>query len=291
MKHHLLTAFLLTFLALPAFAQLTCDYIDPVCQKARELMSQGQYDQALRGLEKAKSDPGIRNCSDVYKIDELIKQIQKKQSSTSDTSSTSSQASLSCPDSNHPHLIDLGLPSGTKWACCNVGASRPEDYGNYYAWGETTTKSTYDWSNYKWGRGGKSDKVMKYCTQKSDGKVDNKTMLEPDDDAASANWGSSWRMPTQTQFLELLDKCTLVWTSINGVSGRKFIGPNGASIFLPAAAGDRWDNSGVGGRYWSSTLYKELPSSALGLYIDSDDANTVSSSREWRRVVRPVSSN
>ncbi len=292
MNHYLITTFLLAFLALPSFAQLTCDYIDPVCQKARELMNQRKYDQALRGLEKAKSDPGIRNCSDAYKIDNLIAQIQKKQASIPDASSISSHTSLSCPDSNHPHLIDLGLPSGTKWACCNVGASRPEDYGGYYSWGETTTKSTYDWSNYKWCRGA-FDKLTKYCTQSSYGTVDNKTVLEPSDDAAHANWGNSWCMPTYAQCKELLDKCTHVWTTVNGVSGRKFTGPNGASIFLPAAGsrlGTDSDYRGSNGYYWSSTLGESCPYSAYVLYFLSGTANVSSLDRSYGRSVRPVRS-
>lgn len=278
MKHNLLTALLLTLLSLPSFAQLNCDYIDPVCQKARELMNQGQYDQALRGLEKAKSDPGIRNCSDAYKIDNLISQIQKK------------RASNLCPDTNHPHLIDLGLPSGTKWACCNVGASLPEDYGNYYAWGETTTKSTYDWSNYKWCRGAK-DKLTKYCTKSSYGTVDNKTVLEPSDDAASAIWGESWRMPTLTQFYELIEKCTLAWITVKGTSGMKFTSSNGASIFLPAAGYHWGDNSGERGSlgcYRSSILHDVYPDQVSCVNFNSGKANGSICFREIGLPVRPV---
>lgn len=281
MNHYLITTFLLAFLALPSFAQLTCDYIDPVCQKARDLIEQGQYDQAIRGLEKAKSDPGIRNCSDAFKIDNLISQIQKM------------RASNLCPDSNHPHLIDLGLPSGTKWACCNVGASRPEDYGNYYAWGETTTKRTYDWSNYKWCRGA-FDKQTKYCTKSIYGTVDNKTVLEPSDDAARTNWGSSWRMPTYSEYQELVDKCTHVWTTVNGVSGRKFTGPNGASIFLPAAGwrdGAGSNGRGSYGRYWSSTLYESDPFYAYVLCFHSGTASVNYGNRVNGQSVRPVRSN
>ena len=285
MKHNLLAALLLTFLFLPSFAQLNCDYIDPICQKARELMNQGQYDKALKGLKIAKSAPGIRNCSDAYKIDNMIPQIQKKQAF-----SASQQSYLACPDSNHPHLIDLGLPSGTKWACCNVGATCPEDYGNYYAWGETMAKNTYDWSTYKWCRGEFST-LTKYCTQSSYGIVDNKTVLDLSDDAACANWGDSWRMTTLAQFLELLYKSIHVWTTVNGVSGRKFTGPNGASIFLPAAGwcyeADLY-SCGTGGYYWSSMPFELGPSNACLLNFYHGYAICNDQGRRCGHSVRPV---
>ena len=96
------------------------------------------------------------------------------------------------PDSIHNghEYVDLGLPSGTKWATCNVGASSPEDYGEYYAWGETETKSTYDWRTYKWCKGS-NDTMTKYCTSSSSGTVDNKTVLDPEDDVAHVKWGGS----------------------------------------------------------------------------------------------------
>ena len=227
--------------------------------------------------------------------------IKKNHLDKSSSASTGTQPSASnqtqsyrfCPDSHHPHSIDLGLPSGTKWACCNVGASSPEDYGNYYAWGETTTKSTYDWSNYKWCRGA-YDKLTKYCTKSSFGTVDNKTVLDLSDDAALANWGGSWRMPTYAQFKELFDKCTHVWTTVNGVNGTKFTGPNGASIFLPAA-GWRYsaDSSSRGslGDYWFSTLNESNPNYAYFLSFGSGDAEVGSSDRDSGQSVRPVRSN
>lgn len=152
--------------------------------------------------------------------------------------------------------VDLGLPSGLKWATCNVGANVPEDFGDYFAWGETEPKNTrYDWSTYKWCNG-TSRSMTKYCTGAYYGTVDNKTVLEPEDDAAHVNWGGDWRMPTQTEFDELLNNCTIGWTTQNGVNGYGVTSNiNGNSIFLPAAGNFR-DNSVLAGYgyYWSSSL-------------------------------------
>ncbi len=160
--------------------------------------------------------------------------------------------------------VDLGLPSGTLWATCNVGASAPEDYGDYFAWGETAPKDYYDWSTYKWCNGS-YDTMTKYCTKSyygNNGFVDNKTELDPEDDAAHVNWSPSWRMPTTEQQRELYEKCSSVWTTQNGVNGRLFTGPNGNTLFLPAAGG-RWDESLLGAGtyciYWSRTLHSSGP--------------------------------
>lgn len=138
---------------------------------------------------------------------------------------------ISCPDANHPHMIDLGLPSGTKWACCNVGATMPEGYGNYYAWGETQPKSTYNWNTYQYGNSG-ADVVNI-----------GSNIAGTSYDAATANWGSPWRMPTVSQISELINNCSNTWTTQNGVNGRRFTGTNGGTIFLPAAGYHSDDNS------------------------------------------------
>ena len=133
--------------------------------------------------------------------------------------------------------VDLGL--SVKWATCNVGASTPGDYGNYYAWGETSTKSNYDYDN-----------------STSLGKSWSDIGGNSSRDAARANWGGSWRMPTKTEFQELIDNCTWTWTTQNGYKGYRVTGENGQSIFLPAAGlrnGDTLYNDGVFGFYWSST--------------------------------------
>ena len=156
--------------------------------------------------------------------------------------------------------VDLGLPSGTLWATCNIGANAPEEYGDYFAWGETTPKDSFDWLNYKWCNGS-DDTMTKYCTNSSDGYygfTDDKTELVPEDDAAYVNWGSSWRMPTKEQQVELDEKCTWTWTQLNGVNGQMVTGPNGNTIFLPAAGGRTYesiDGLGASGNYWSRTLF------------------------------------
>lgn len=154
-------------------------------------------------------------------------------------------------------VVDLGL--SVKWAGWNIGATAPEEYGDYYAWGETTTKSNYSWSTYIWCKGN-SNTITKYCTNSKYGTVDKRTILEPSDDVAYVKWGGSWRMPTNAEQDELCEKCEWEWTALNGVKGYKVTGPNGNSIFLPAAGykdGSDVDSAGSGGYYWSKTLSAE----------------------------------
>ena len=147
---------------------------------------------------------------------------------------------LTMPDEPQPvehEYVDLGLPSGTLWATCNVGANAPEEYGDYFAWGETETKEVYTWTTYKWCNGS-GDSLTKYCTDSSygyNGCVDNKTELDPEDDAAYVNWGPSWRMPSREQFNELRENCSEQWIQRNGVYGCLLTGSNGNSLFLSAA--------------------------------------------------------
>lgn len=169
-----------------------------------------------------------------------------------------------CPDGNHPHLIDLGLPSCTKWACCNVGADKPEAYGGHYAWGETEENGSY-------------------ATVDSD-------ISGTEYDVAHVKWGGNWRMPTFDDINELLDNCTTEWTTLNGVNGRKFTSKiNGNSIFLPAA-GSRWNGElgrvGTGGYYWSSTPNDE--DNAYELYFNADNADWSNDDRNNEQSVRPV---
>ena len=158
-----------------------------------------------------------------------------------------------------PEYVDLGLPSGIKWATCNLGATKPEESGNYYSWGETSPKTTYDWSTYKYCNGS-STSMTKYCTSSNYGTVDNKTTLELTDDVAYVNWGGKWRMPTKEEQDELRNSsnCTWTWTTINGVNGYKVTSKkNGNSIFLPAAGYRYYDflsNAGYYGYYWSRSL-------------------------------------
>ena len=185
--------------------------------------------------------------------------------------------------------VDLGLPSGLLWATCNVGADSPEDYGDYFAWGETETKSEYCWSTYKWCNGSETT-LTKYNNDSNYGTVDNKTVLDLEDDAARANWGGDWRMPTYDEMRELYDNCTWEWTTQNGVNGSKFTGSNGSSIFLPAAGfyGYNLYDAGSVGSYFSSSLSTDDPNNACSLDFTSGYVGVSYSSRRFGRSVRPV---
>ncbi len=191
--------------------------------------------------------------------------------------------------------VDLGLPSGLKWANMNVGASKPEDYGDYFAWGETTTKDIYSWESYKWCNGS-SRTLKKYCSNSEyggyNGFTDSKTVLDIEDDAARANWGGDWRMPTNADFEELIANTTNEWTTQNGVNGYKFTSKtNGNSIFLPAA-GYRWSDGldlvGLHGDYWSSSLGESYTNLACYLYFGSEVVGTNNGGRDSGTSVRPV---
>ena len=136
------------------------------------------------------------------------------------------------PAETQYEAVDLGLPSGIKWATCNVGATKPEEFGGYYAWGETEEKDDYSWGTYKWCNGS-STTMTKYCIDSSYGTVDNKTVLDLEDDVAHVKWGGSWRMPTRAEQEELRNNCTWTWTTQNAVNGYKVTSKtNGNSIFL-----------------------------------------------------------
>ena len=191
--------------------------------------------------------------------------------------------------------VDLDLPSGLLWATCNVGATSPEDYGDYFAWGETQPKDTYSWSTYQYCNGSNST-LTKYCNNSSygyNGFTDNLTTLLPEDDAAAANWGGNWRMPTKEEFQELYNNTTVTWTQQNGVNGRLFTASNGNSLFLPAA-GYRFNSSlydaGSYGYYWSSSLITEGPDYAWDLYFDSGNYGVSDDYRYYGQSVRPVRS-
>lgn len=194
---------------------------------------------------------------------------------------------ISCSDdkdepqfSEGHEYVDLGLPSGTLWATCNIGADTPEEYGDYFAWGETKPKDIYDWQTNKWfylydDSMGNYWKVTKYCIESSTGVVDNKTELDPEDDAAYVNWGMSWRMPTLEQQKELIRYCTWIWTTKNGVNGRLVTGPNGKTLFLPAAGFYRdssLESDGWTANYWSRTL-ADSSYAAYYLGFDSDEVD------------------
>ena len=197
------------------------------------------------------------------------------------------------PPSTSPYeAVDLGL--SVKWATFNVGATKPEEYGGYYAWGETEEKDIYNWGTYKWCNGSEDTmtEMTKYCTDSSYGTVDNKTVLDLEDDVAHVNWGGDWRMPTKAEQDELRTKCTWQWTTLNGVNGYNVTGPNGNSIFLPAAGFRRAayrDDCGSYGYYWSSSLYEGESLSAYRWYFFSGYCRWGSVYRHDGQSVRPVS--
>ena len=204
------------------------------------------------------------------------------------------QVTVKKPDTME--YVDLGLPSGTKWATCNVGASKPEEYGDYFAWGETTPKSTYDWSTYKWCKGYETT-MTKYCKRSDygyNGFTDNLTELQPEDDAATANWGSGWKMPSLDQIKELCNSSytTSEYTQLNGVYGHKVTSKsNGNSIFLPAAGsrcGDELYNAGSLAYYWSSSLGPSRDYNAYNLYFNSGYWNWNYDTRYEGQSVRAV---
>ncbi|MBR5984621.1 MAG: hypothetical protein IK025_13000 [Bacteroidales bacterium] len=169
--------------------------------------------------------------------------------------------------------VDLGLPSGTLWATCNVGANTSEAYGNYYAWGETTTKPSYSESNYTY--------------------TDDPVTLPPSADAATVNWGDGWRMPTKEMAIELVNNCDVARVVRNGISGWLLTGPNNNSIFFPAAGsyinGDPWYH----GLYWTSSIYTNNMTSAwnIELFNDGSYIGMYHTERYDGLSVRPVCGN
>ena len=190
-----------------------------------------------------------------------------------------------------PEYVDLGL--SVKWATCNVGADSPEDYGDYFAWGEVEPKERYNWSTYKYCNG-TNKTLTKYCGHSSygnNGFTDGKTILDLEDDAATVNWGGAWRMPTDAELTELREKCKWTWTSQKDVNGYKVVGPNGNSIFLPAAGykdGESLLITRSFGNYWSSSLYPDYSDLAYSVYFYSDVVVRYGSNRDHGRSVRPV---
>ena len=195
-------------------------------------------------------------------------------------------------DGRHEY-VDLGLPSGTLWATCNVGANKPEEFGNYYAWGETETKSIFSWTNYKFAGMlctydcDDADYFTKYAVFDSISILfaDNKTILEEEDDAATANWGKNWRMPSKSEWNELLSYCTWTWTTRNNVKGYCAKANNGNSIFFPMAGykekfieeGVEYDQSEEEvGFYWSNLLDDDG--------YNNENAYLLSFGEEWLEV-------
>ena len=229
-------------------------------QKARQRLAEGDCDKAEISYNTYKE---LANKTDK----EIERQIRACKGDTGGNNTSTY---------NGHEYVDLGLPSGTLWATCNVGATTPEGYGYYFAWGATKPKTTCDWDTYMYAKGG-NDELTKYCSSFKyghNGFTDNLTVLQPGDDAATANWGIGWCMPTKEQWEELYKNTEHTWKAWNGVNGCLFKGKNGAVLFLPAA-GYRWDDEldsvGNYGLYWSSSLYTDNPDNAWGFDFNSDD--------------------
>ena len=200
---------------------------------------------------------------------------------------------VSKPTPGTHEYVDLALPSGTLWATTNIGANSPEDAGDYFAWGETDPelKRYYDFISYKWCEGPYYN-LTKYCYSSAFGIVDNNLELDPDDDAATVNWGPEWCMPSKGQFQELMDECTWEWTTIHGMNGCLVTSKhNGASMFMPEPGIYSWNEcfgQNSGGRYWVRGLDTALPCNTFDFDVLQNALGLGSENRCWGRSVRAV---
>ena len=215
--------------------------------------------------------------------------------------------SVFAQDNVHHEYVDLGLC--VKWATCNIGADKPEDYGDYYAWGELSPKESYTWENYRFRTSGNDEATVRlskytsmYYTSMLDEDnryfiADDKTRLELEDDVARVKWGGNWRLPTDEEMNELIDSCTWTWTTLNGVNGclvtSNRLGYTDRSIFLPATGkyGFESENKSAGtwGHYWSSSVNKDQTSYIAGvLAIGSGYAAVKVTFRNHGQSIRPV---
>lgn len=195
--------------------------------------------------------------------------------------STLTRNDISKQDKSNHEYVDLGLPSRTCWATTNIGANVPEDFGDYYAWGETRTKYDYQWSTYVYCNGS-ANSITKYTRTGG--------VLSPEDDAATANWGKDWRMPTITEMNELRQRCTWTFSTKNGVSGYYVKGSNGNSIFLPMAGmmNYTWHTNNDQGRYWTSSVGTSDISYASYLLFETDMYGWYMVNKSYGHSVRPV---
>ena len=205
------------------------------------------------------------------------------------------------PDYNGHEYVDLGL--SVKWGTCNVGASKPEEYGNHYAWGETETKSDYSWDTYKWSKNHYLTKYCKWSESGYEGFTDNRSTLEPEDDAAHVVWGGDWRMPTSEEIEELITECTWTWTKIDDIKGYRITsnkpGYTDRSIFLPAAGyyeDTELKNQNENGHYLSSSMTNLTDSriisfwstnfgSAFGNRLSGQSVRPVCPSASWIKII------
>ena len=235
-------------------------YVADSTQRVQDSLAQAKAREQAEAAMK-QEDEAYQKCTTVAACDSYLKAYPQGRYVAEVTQKRVELEKNGPKNGSHNghDYVDLGLPSGTMWATCNVGASKPEGYGNYYAWGETSTKSIYNWETYKYANGSQF-KLTKYCNQSDHGNngfTDKLTTLQGGDDAATVNWGSGWQMPSRTQWVELRNNTTNKWTTRNGVKGRLFTSKkNGQTLFFPAA-GDRWGSEFRGANssiYWSRSL-------------------------------------
>lgn len=193
--------------------------------------------------------------------------------------------------------VDLGLPSGLKWATCNIGATMPEECGDYFSWGEIKPKETYDITNYKHGswRNRNFDDTFygyRYVTKRGYGRVDSKRTLSIADNGATENWGGKWRMPSPVEFKELIDNCDWQWVRCSEFAGSVFTSNiNGAAVFFPAAgfrARSAHRRTGVCGLYWSSEVVANMPKCAICFDLDASERTLGVMGRHMGLPIRPV---
>ena len=284
-------------------------YLTEVRAKKAELEEQAQAEADAKAKREAeqKEDAAYGKCTTIAACESYLKSypqgryVDEVRAKKTNLEAQAAQSSVTGSANGH-EWVDLGLPSGTLWATCNVGASKPEGYGSYFAWGETKPQSsnTYNWNTYKYANGTTRDdpKLTKYCSQSKygdNGFTDDLTTLQSGDDPATANWGSGWRTPSKSQWDELKSNTVNQWTTKNGVAGRLFTSKkNGQSVFLPAAGG-RWDSelhgAGSYGNYWMRSLgtdYPDYPGLAWYLIFNSDYCGMSNGDRDNGFSVRPV---
>lgn len=192
------------------------------------------------------------------------------------------------------NYVDLGLPSGNLWATCNLGADVPESYGAFIAWGETQPKdTTYWWDTYKYSATDDFHGLTKYCCNAEfgfNGFYDGLRVLLDEDEAAKANWGGDWRMPSHNDWEELVDNCSSEWVTIDDVKGKLFTASNGNTLFLPAAGLISYmvDAVNVHGHYWMNELVESGVTVAQEFMFSANDNSLIGTYRCYGQSVRPV---
>ena len=234
-----------------------------------------------RKLRAIQEEPAMPSNNPAKKTTRKSKSSSKAVNRHNNTARPTPSISHFCPDNKHPHAIDLGLPSGTKWACCNVGATSPEKYGDAYAWGETNVKKEYSWDTYTGGgfKGKREDTGITICNTKYD--------------VAHMMWGGSWLMPRADECAELRDNCIFTLYTMNGIKGVKVTSKaNGKSIFMPATGyrdGTELRNRDYSGLYWSSDKIISILNKAGVFFFHGENADIdLEVERYYGLSVRPV---